>query len=433
MLFIGPPTLSFRWHEVTHGFLPFERARPGARPPLPTGLQIALATVRSPPYEPGVFWTVLLGLLAALSAALCLWQWGAALRFPLHRRLPECSNPPGVTLLKPLKGCDEFTRTCLRSWLETRHTGPCQVLFGVASPEDPVCDVVRALLAEFPNVDGSLVPCPESLGVNAKVSTLVQLCRQARHPVLVVSDADVAVPPDLLGQLLGSLNSESTGLVSCFYRLANPSTPAMRCEAVAVNADFWSQVLQSNTLKPMDFALGAVMAVRAEALHRIGGFEALANCLADDYQLGHRIAGQGCRVELSPAVVDCWDPPQGWKAVWIHQLRWARTIRVCQPLPYFFSILTNATLWALLWAVAAPSTIALASACLLVLLRCSLACHLQARMMGAPARWSWFWMVPVRDALGGMVWAGAFLGNTIEWRGRRLRLLRDGTLRALDG
>ena len=37
--------------------------------------------------------------------------------------------------------------------------------------------------------------------------------------------------------------------------------------------------------------------------------------------------------------------------VWIHQLRWARTIRVCQSVPYFFSILNNVTLWALLLAL----------------------------------------------------------------------------------
>jgi len=41
-----------------------------------------------------------------------------------------------------------------------------------------------------------------------------------------------------------------------FYRLANPSTLAMQWEAIAINADFWSQVLQSQTLKPLDFALG---------------------------------------------------------------------------------------------------------------------------------------------------------------------------------
>jgi ceramide glucosyltransferase len=109
----------------------------------------------------------------------------------------------------------------------------------------------------------------------------------------------------------------------------------MRCEAIAVNADFWSQVLQGVSFRKLDFALGAVMATRRKQLAEIGGFRALMDCLADDYQLGRRIAARGYRMELCPVVVDCWSAPMTWHEVWRHQLRWARTIRVCQPLPYF--------------------------------------------------------------------------------------------------
>lgn len=412
--------------------------------------QIALAPGRLPFYEPSVQWNVILFGLAVLSAVLGLWQWIAALRFPLHKRASATSTCPGLTLLKPLKGCDSLTETCLRSWLKQDYHGPAQFLFGVASAEDPVCDVVRALLAECPEVDGHLAVCPEVIGANAKVSTLAQLQPKARHDILVVSDADVSVELDFLTQLVqplagaGAETNEDegrgrgtktisgtladVGLVSCFYRLANPSTLAMRWEAVAVNADFWSQVLQSNSMKPMDFALGAVMACRREALEAIGGFEALADCLADDYQLGHRIVKAGWRAELCPVVVECWDPPQGWGAVWAHQLRWARTVRVCQPVPYFFSILNNATLWALLWGVAGNSAVSWGVAAVLVALRIVLAGHLQWRLTCNGSHVGWFWMIPVRDLLGALIWAGAFLGNTITWRERRMRLRPDGTL-----
>ena len=204
----------------------------------------------------------------------------------------------------------------------------------------------------------------------------------------------------------------------------------MRWEAVAINADFWSQVLQSNTLRPMDFGLGAAMLTRREALDSIDGFESLADCLADDYELGNRMARQGYTVALCPVVVDCWDPPQGWGAVWRHQLRWARTIRVCRPWPYFFSILSNATVWPLLWAAILPSPISLATAGALVLLRAILALDLQSRLTRQPSRPSTLWLVPIKDLLGGAIWLAAFLGSTVEWRGQRMRLSRDGTLRA---
>jgi ceramide glucosyltransferase len=206
----------------------------------------------------------------------------------------------------------------------------------------------------------------------------------------------------------------------------------MRWEAVAVNADFWSQVLQSQTLKPLDFALGAAILVRRKSLNEVDGFASLVDCLADDYQLGHRIAKNGHRIALCPIVVECWDAPQNWVQAWRHQLRWARTIRVCQPLPYFFSLLANATWWPLLWlavAVAAENSFCVPlTAIAFLLLRIGLAQHLQRlftpeRKLISPA-----WLVPVKDLLNVAIWLAAFLGNTIEWRGRKITLRRDGTL-----
>ena len=206
----------------------------------------------------------------------------------------------------------------------------------------------------------------------------------------------------------------------------------MRCEAIAVNADFWSQVLQSASLKPLDFALGAVMLVRRDALDGIGGFTALADCLADDYQLGHRVAQKGYHIVLCPVVVECWDAPMNWRDVWKHQLRWARTIRVCQPVPYFFSILSNTTLWPLLWLLASPvlSKISLRSAgrtCPFVYANRHRR-DLQRRILTSRHNLAPPWLVPVKDLLQAAVWLGAFLGNTVEWRGQKMRLRRDGTL-----
>ena len=250
--------------------------------------------------------------------------------------------------------------------------------------------------------------------------------------LILVSDADVRVPPDFLANIVAPLRDSKVGLVNCFYRLANPATTAMRCEAVAINADFWSQVLQSTNLKPLDFALGAAMLTRRKLLEEIGGFAALVNCLADDYQLGHRIAQRGHRIALCPVVVECWDAPMNWCDVWKHQLRWARTIRVCQPMPYFFSILSNATLWPLLWLIASlvwSKTLCaplIAVVCLLI--RIVLAQNLQRRFMQSSDNIAPPWLVPVKDLQQAAIWAGAFLGNTVEWRGQKMRLRRDGTL-----
>jgi len=404
-----------------------------------------------------VFVTFILLALTLLSVGLLVWQFVAALRFPLHRRVANNAFAPAITLLKPLKGFDEHTAECLRSWLIQNYRGELQVLFGVADADDPVCFVARDLLKEFPKLDAQLVITSEALGANAKVSTLVQLSYHAKHGLICVSDADVRVPKDFLANAVAPLHDSGVGLVNCFYCLANPTTLAMRLEAIAVNADFWSQVLQSNALKRQDFALGAVMITRREQLEKIGGFESLLDYLADDYQLGHRVAQTGARIELSPVVVECWDRPMNFRAVWNHQLRWARTIRVSQPLPYFFSILSNVTLWAavlalfgnlggfplvsdsalyshtlsprmenLLAPIRVPWVLVIFAAVLAV--RVLIVSALQQRLTQLRGTSKYWWLVPAKDFLQCGVWAASFLGNTVDWRGKKFRLTRGGKL-----
>ena len=395
----------------------------------------------------------ILGSLSLLSAALLLWQWFVARRFPLHQRAVAQSFPPAVTLLKPLKGREPATEECLRSWFAQEYTGRVQILFGVASADDPVCEVVRKLQGDFPGIDSQLVVCGPLRRANAKVAKLAQLERLAKHELFIISDADVRVPRDLLANIIEPLREavppsqpmregsrvKACGLVNCLYCLANPTTLAMQWEAVAMNADFWSQVLQAQSLKPLDFALGAVMAVPRKQLEEIGGFSALAECLADDYQLGHRIAKRGYHIALSTVVVECCSAPMDWTAVWKHQLRWARTIRVCQPAAYFFSTLSNATLWPLLWLALKPSTISIVVALACWSLRIVAALDLQSRLLrassthrGSHIAVSSWWLVPLKDLLQIVIWLLAFAGNHIEWRGERMRLLRDGTLARVD-
>ena len=372
--------------------------------------------------------TTSLAILTALSFALTFWRWWVGFRFPLHRRMAVPASLPGLTLLKPLKGCDAETHGCLRSWFLQKYPGPMQILLGAASAEDPACAVAQALLAEFPETDALLVICAEHLGANGKVSTLRQLEPHIRHPLVMISDADVRVPPDFAANIAPHLADPGAGLVNCFYRLANPATPAMQWEATAINADFWTQVLQARSLKPVNFALGAVMTLPAGQLRAIGGFAALADYLADDYQLGRHVARQQKRIEFATVVAECREAPMHWRQVWAHQARWARTIRVCQPLPFFLSILNNATLWPLLWLAVARQPAALVGVGVCLIFRIGTAFQQQSRLTQSRARLAYAWMPPVKDVLDVLVWAAAFCGNRVLWRNVRYRILPDGKL-----
>jgi ceramide glucosyltransferase len=390
---------------------------------------LELGTFLGSVYEQAVILTVVLAIPALMSILLLLWQWLVARQFPLHDRSPNPHSLPAVTILKPLKGSDATTEKCLRSWFTQNYRAPIQILFGVASAHDPVCTIVEKLSAEFPAADAQLVICNQLIGTNSKAAKLAELQKSAKHDVLIVSDADILAPADLMSNAVTLLERDhEVGVVNCFYQLANPSTLAMEWEAIATNADFWSQVLQSRSLKPLDFALGAVMLLRRQHLERIGGFGAFADCLADDYQLGNRLVKLGLRIELCPIVVECWDPPSNWGEAWRHQLRWARTIRVCQPTGYFFSILSNPTLWPLLWAVLAPAPLSIGFLALSLILRIVAALDLQAQLTRSHRHFRFGWLVPIKDLLNAAIWIGSFAGNNIEWRGERYHLRRDGTL-----
>jgi ceramide glucosyltransferase len=384
------------------------------------------------PDSPVNFFNLIFIAVALLSIVLALWQFLAARKFPLHRRIAESDFAPAVSILKPLKGCDETTRASLQSWFDQNYSGKFEILFGVAHEFDPACKLVRELQTKNPGVPARLIICDELKGANAKAAKLARLEKIAAHDLILISDADVRAPVDFLANVVVPLREKKIGLVNCFYRLANPVTRAMQWEAVAINADFWSQVLQSASLKPLKFALGAAILLRRDALTQIGGFQSFANCLADDYQLGHRIAQNGHGIAICPVVVECWDAPMNWTQVWTHQLRWARTIRCCQPVPYFFSILSNATFWPLLWLFALPaqpkSFIAPVAALICIFFRIIVARDLQRQLTPEKKLVSPAWLVPVKDLLNVALWFFAFAGNTVEWRGRKMKVLRDGTL-----
>ncbi len=371
---------------------------------------------------------LVLATLAVLSLALLLWQWLEATLFPLHRRGSDTGFAPAVTLLKPLKGADAETESCLRSWFAQDYGGPVQLLFAVATESDPAVAVVRRLQAAFPAADAQLVVCPERLGLNSKVSKLAQLEPHAKHALLGVSDADVRVPSDFLRYAVPPLREPAVVLVNPFYQLATPATPAMHWEALATNADFWTSVLQARRFGPMRFALGAVMLLRREALAGIGGFRTLLNHLADDYELGRRVTVGGARIAICPAVVECRETARGWSAIWRHQLRWSRTIRHCQPAPYAASILSNPTLWPLLWLAGARSSVALGGFAVCLAARLAMAAHCQWRLTRSWRHLPWLWLAPVKDLLAATLWALAFLGHTVEWRGERFRVGQGGGL-----
>lgn len=338
------------------------------------------------------------------------------------------SQLPAVSILKPLKGIDpamweSFCSHCEQDYPEY------QLIFGVSDPTDPAIHLVRRLQHEYPRRDIQLVVSERTLGTNTKVSTLAQMVPAARYDVLLVNDSDIRVAGDYLRRVIAPLADTSVGLVTCLYRGIAGETLGSRLEALGISTDFVPGVLSARLLEGgLRFGLGSTLAFRRGALQAIGGFEALADYLADDYELGRRIAKTGHRVELSDMVVETFLPAYSVRQFVQHQLRWSRTIRDARRWGYQGLLLTFGVPWALATLVAARGAswawllFALTVTVRLAVAFVSALVALRDRQILRD-----FFLLPLRDLIAPVVWALSFAGNRISWRGD-LFYLKDGRL-----
>ena len=351
-------------------------------------------------------------LLAVIAAAL----WKAT-----HPRRESHSQPP-LSILKPIHGRDPRFYEAIFSHAAQAYP-EFEILFGMTDPDDPALEDIHRLRQEFPNRRIEIVIVPTT-APNAKVGVLAELARRARYDLLLVNDSDIVVDPGYFHAVTAPLEDASVGLVTCLYR-AQAESFASSAEALGVATEFAPSVLVARLLGVAEFALGSTMVFRAEALKRIGGFESIAEYIADDYQLGRHITGLGYRIEFAPVVVETDLGGESWLQTWRHQLRWSRTIRVSRPSGYFGYAITHATLWSIV-ALAAGQWWAAGIA---MSLRMIAGIWIGAGILRDPEVVRNAWMIPFRDLFGFAVWAAGLSGHTVYWRDRTLDLQPDGRIR----
>jgi ceramide glucosyltransferase len=344
---------------------------------------------------------------------------------------------PGVSILKSLKGLDPGMHDAFRSHCRQNYTGEFELLFGVSSFDDPAAAAVEMLKSEFPDRAIRLIACPRRLGANGKVSTLAQLALHARHDFLLINDSDITVsrhylesvmacfaPDPRMGAETTGQKAQQVGLATALYRGRAHGTLPSRLEALGIASDFMSGVLLSRWIEGgLHYGLGSTLAIRRQALEKSGGLLPLVDHLADDYELGARVARAGYRVELSAEVVETSVPAYHWRAFFDHQLRWLRTVRCARPAGYAGLIFTHGLGWAFLNVLA--SGFSLLSIWLLALsffLRLAQAMTVGAAVLGDHEMIAYLWLLPLRDTTAMALWLAGFAGDTIVWRGERFAL-----------
>jgi ceramide glucosyltransferase len=366
---------------------------------------------------------------SSLYYLLCLWS---AVSFLRPREAGEGARStqslPPISILKPLRGTDpeiyeSFRSHCLQDYPEY------EIIFGVSDPNDPAIESVKALQREFPDRRIELVVSPKILGANLKVSNLAQMLAEARYDYLIVNDSDIRVEPDYLRRVTAPLADSQVGMVTCLYRGMAGPTLGSHLEALGIGTDFCPSVLAARQLEGgIRFGLGSTLAFRRAELEKIGGFPSFVDYLADDYELGKRIAILGLFVKLSEVVVETYLPSYRLREFFAHQLRWARGVRDARAGGYLGLVFTFGLLWALLALTASRGALwAWGGLAVTLFLRFAVALIVGREVLKDRQTLKNAWLIPLRDLIAVAVWIVSLGGHTVTWRGDRFRL-KNGKL-----
>ena len=372
-----------------------------------------------------VILTTALAVLLTGSLVYCVLIMVATRRY-LSASRPAPGDKPPVSVLKPLCGHDDGLEENLRSFFVQDYP-EYEVLLGVHRRDDPAVPVAEKIMDEFSGrISARLIVTGESPIPNAKAFSLNRLVREARYDVLVMSDSDVRVKPCLLSDLAQEFQEEGIGLVSCPYLAVPGESVWSRLEAIGMNTELLGGVLVARMMEGMRFALGCTVAVRRGVLNDMGGFGYLQEFLAEDFVIGQRTAELGHGVLLSSHVIEHRIGSQGMMRNLGHRLRWARSTRRSRPAGYWGQIFTYPLAWALLLCAAYHS--AWPVILLTLALRSGAAAATARYVLRDPVTQKQWWLLPLQDVIGFLVWIGGFVGDTIVWRDRKCTVLRDGRL-----
>jgi ceramide glucosyltransferase len=342
----------------------------------------------------------------------------AALRFFGRERARRMAAfAPPVSLLKPVHGVDFASKINFESFCRQEYPD-YEILFCVNDMEDPAVPLLRQAMKDFPHCSIRILSNAPKIGSNQKVNNLVLLAREAKHEIIVQSDGDVRVSPDYLKNVVAEFADKNVGVVSCFYRGVAEKNFWAEMEAVGAASDFFAGALVANLPGRVTFALGASVATTKTWLVKIGGYEALADLLADDYEIGNRVHKAGGKVLLSREAVWTMYPAQTLKSFWEHQVRWARTVRLVRPASFFGLVITHGLPWCMVAAVVAPNAwIGGEFVTAYLVLRLVMAWVVGVWGVRDEVLRKKLWLVPVRDAIHFAVWVAGFISNQVTWGG----------------
>ncbi len=370
--------------------------------------------------------TIFLGLVIAASA-----RFKRIAR--ARRAQPVPSVWPPVSLLKPLHGAEPGLEEYLESFFALDYPA-FEILFCARTDADAGLQLARKVAARHPEVAVQFALSGTPPWPNARCYSLSVMAPLAKHEVMIVTDSDVRVEPDFLRQIAASFADPKVGAATCLYRgVATGLGIWGLMEGLGMSVEMTAGVVTADMMEGMRFTLGPCMAVRRKALEAIGGFEKLGYYYADDFMLGNLVAAAGWQVVLSSHVIDHCIVNDGFWRNFSHQWSWMKSTRFSRPAGHLGTGLTFAAPFGLLGLlggyVAGWPLVGWAVFGWAYLSRVLLSLIAGGWVVSDPDAVRFSWLYPLRDLMGGVLWALSYTSRKVGWRNDRFVLQKQGLMR----
>ena len=358
----------------------------------------------------------------------------AAMR-TLSFRIARTTDPaswPSMTVVKPLCGSEPLLREAICTFLDQSYPGSLKFVFGVHDADDPAAHLIRELIGRYPQIEIVLVSDDEYRSPNRKVSNLINMWSEVGGEIVVISDSDVLIRPGALMGLATALQPAKVGAVTSLYfgRVGDPRSFWDKMGSLYLDAWFTPSALMHSAVSGASVCYGPLTAIKRPVLEAGGGVHSLGASLADDTELGHLVRRQGMTVAFAEQAVETVVAEPTLGALFMHELRWARTIRALQPLGYVASIVMHPGPLPWVLAIGLHSIFGVLVAASIPILRWVLVSLIYHRFDHVPAVRPSALTLLIREQIYFCVWLRGFFATDVVWKGRRLRIKRRAPGRA---
>lgn len=354
--------------------------------------------------------------------------------FTEKKQLQQSStvNLPPVSVIKPITRAELGQITNFISFLEQDY--PCfEVIFSFSKGDDLVVPALKSLKDRFPTKDIRWVLANENFGPNYKVGNLQAAIREAKYDVVIMSDSDMSVRSDYLRTIVGNLQQDGVGIVTCLYRGVQICNYPQALHGLTIQSDFIPNVIMGYKIEGISYAFGATICISKTILNKLGGLNQIRDYLADDYQIGQLVHQNGYDVKLSEYLIDHTSAPNKFWDYFSHQLRWAITQRVSRPWGYLASVVTQGVSLATFFLIIKGfSLFAIILFALTLAVRLTCFSLLNRSVIRNAELLHYTWLIPLKDLLNSFIWLLSLFVNEVRWKHRRFRVLKGGKMYELE-